>query len=93
MVSFADIEMCTHAVGTAEDDDVAAERAAVEALVKEGNTANEALVALNLKKNFRALQVTFLLLYFHSNIDVCWRNSCLFDGKLTLCRLYVHHQR
>ncbi|XP_070383250.1 phospholipid-transporting ATPase ABCA3-like isoform X2 [Dermacentor albipictus] len=63
-----DIEMCAHGVDTAEDDDVAAERAAVEALVKEGNTADEALVALNLKKNFRALQaVDNLTFAVHKN--------------------------
>lgn len=63
-----DIEMSIHAVGTVEDNDVAAERTAVEALVKGGNTANEALVALNLKKNFGALQaVDNLTFAVHKN--------------------------
>ncbi|KAH7933849.1 hypothetical protein HPB49_018170 [Dermacentor silvarum] len=68
MVLLADIEMSIHAVGTVEDNDVAAERTAVEALVKGGNTANEALVALNLKKNFGALQaVDNLTFAVHKN--------------------------
>lgn len=63
-----DIEMSIHALGTVEDNDVAAERTAVEALVKGGNTANEALVALNLKKNFGTLQaVDNLTFAVHKN--------------------------
>lgn len=38
-----------------EDDDVAAERALVEELIKNGRTVDEALVVLNLKKNFGSL--------------------------------------
>uniref|UniRef100_A0A131Y9J2 ATP-binding cassette, subfamily A (ABC1), member 3 n=1 Tax=Rhipicephalus appendiculatus TaxID=34631 RepID=A0A131Y9J2_RHIAP len=63
-----DIEMNVHEPGTPEDDDVAAERAAVEALVTRGGTAHEALVVLNLKKNFRSLQaVDNLTFAVHKN--------------------------
>lgn len=63
-----DIEMSVHTPSSAEDDDVATERAAVEELVKNGRMAKEALVVLNLKKNFRALQaVDNLTFAVHKN--------------------------
>ncbi|XP_077492875.1 phospholipid-transporting ATPase ABCA3-like isoform X2 [Amblyomma americanum] len=63
-----DIELSVNAPSTAEDGDVAAERAAVEDLVKSGRMGKEALVVLNLKKNFRALQaVDNLTFAVHKN--------------------------
>lgn len=67
--SHEDIEMGVHHTsGIPEDNDVASERAAVEALVKRGGMAHEALVVLNLKKNFRSLQaVDNLTFAVHKN--------------------------
>ncbi|XP_077531563.1 phospholipid-transporting ATPase ABCA3-like isoform X3 [Haemaphysalis longicornis] len=63
-----DIEMSIHASTGPEDSDVTAERNAVEAIVRSNGMANEALVALNLKKNFRSLQaVDNLTFSVHKN--------------------------
>lgn len=63
-----DIEMGVHEPDTSEDNDVAAERATVEALVQRGGMAHEALVVLNLKKNFQSLQaVDNLTFAVHKN--------------------------
>lgn len=66
--SHQDIEMSIHASTGPEDSDVTAERHAVEAVVRSNATANEALVVLNLKKNFRSLQaVDNLTFSVHKN--------------------------
>ncbi|XP_075727970.1 phospholipid-transporting ATPase ABCA3-like isoform X4 [Rhipicephalus microplus] len=67
-VSLTDIELGVHTPGATEDDDVAAERAVVEALVQRGSAAQEALAVLNLRKNFRSLQaVDNLTFAVHKN--------------------------
>lgn len=66
--SHEDIEMSIHAPTGPEDSDVTAERHTVEAIVRNKAAADEALVVLNLKKNFRSLQaVDNLTFSVHKN--------------------------